>query len=95
MNTTGARVLPSRLSKCAVVAQKFLNDPRFADAGSAVDNEVWHAVAGWVIDQVCRAFENPLGARILNPSLLPNPGDSLLLTQSCEDARRRLQVREL
>ena len=89
-NDGRARLAQSLVKVGVVVAQKLLNDVRLAHAGSAVDDQAWHAVAGWVIDQIHQALENALGARILNPSLLPNPGDTFFIAQRSHGSRRSL-----
>jgi len=76
-DNTDARPAEFLVKVGAVIAQKLLNNARFAHARRAVDDQTRDAVAWWVVDQIRQALENALGARILDPSLPPNPGDAL------------------
>jgi hypothetical protein len=75
-----------------VVTEKFLNDSCLSHARGSKYDQARHTISRRIIDQVCQSFENALGARILNPSVLPNPSDALLRAQFRQNARGRLQV---
>jgi len=52
-------------------------------------------MTGRIINQFRQALENALGARILNPSLLSDPVDALLVTQLSDGSLGGLAVFEL
>jgi 3-dehydroquinate dehydratase len=76
----------------SIVTQELLNDAGFTHASGAVDDEAWHPVAGRIVDEIHQSFQNALGARILNPTLLAKPMNTISICQQCGFATRRLEM---
>ena len=77
-----------------VVTEKFLDDSRLSHARGSEDDQTRHTISWRIVDKVGQLLEDALCARILNPSLLSNPGDALLCAQFRQYARGCLEVIE-
>src|ERR1700722_17224902 len=82
-----ARPADPPIEVSTVVTEKLLDDSRLSHSRGSEDAQTRHTISRRKVDEVCQLLEDALGARILNPSILSNPGDPLLCAQFRQYAR--------
>ena len=78
MAATRVRVVPvTSVEFRRMVAHEFLHDMRLAHPGRRREQQAGHAVARRTGEQFGNALQGFIGAGVVNPAVLLNPGDAL------------------
>jgi hypothetical protein len=72
-----------------MIPNEFLQDLGFTHAGRPKEQQVWHPVAGRVLQQVSKSFQCQIGAWIRDPAVSQNAANTLCRV---EDACARHSV---